>query len=112
MALIRNELSKQRRHIPIRQLVLRAGKALQALKPCFMMGPLSVAQYVAPGKLKFDLVIMDEASQMRPEDAIGGITDGDTLTLLDPSNQQLTIRLAEIDAPERSQPWGRQAQQT
>lgn len=41
-----------------------------------------------------------------------GITDGDTLTLLDPSNQQLTIRLAEIDAPERSQPWGRQAQRT
>lgn len=76
MALIRNELSKQKRHIPIRQLVLRSGKALQALKPCFMMGPLSVAQYVAPGKLKFDLVIMDEASQMRPEDAIGALARG------------------------------------
>lgn len=76
MSLIRAELSKQKRHIPIRQLVLRAGKALQALKPCFMMGPLSVAQYVAPGKLKFDLVIMDEASQMRPEDAIGALARG------------------------------------
>lgn len=76
MALIRSELSKQRRHIPLRQLVTRAGKSLQALKPCFMMGPLSVAQYIAPGNLNFDLVIMDEASQMRPEEAIGALARG------------------------------------
>ncbi len=76
MALLRAELTKQKRHIPIRQLVGRAGKAIQALKPCFMMGPLSVAQYIEPGKLKFDLVIMDEASQMRPEDAIGALARG------------------------------------
>ncbi|TGS16812.1 DUF559 domain-containing protein [Mesorhizobium sp. M2E.F.Ca.ET.209.01.1.1] len=76
MALLRAEMAKQRRHIPIRQLVARAGQALQSLKPCFMMGPLSVAQYIAPGSLKFDLVIMDEASQMRPEDAIGALARG------------------------------------
>jgi superfamily I DNA and/or RNA helicase len=38
-----------------------------------MMGPLSVAQYLAPGGLKFDLVIMDEASQLKPEEALGAI---------------------------------------
>ena len=38
-SLIRHELSKKKRHIPIRQLVHRAGNALQALKPCFMMSP-------------------------------------------------------------------------
>ncbi len=76
MTLVRAELSKQKRHIPIRQLINRSGKAIQALKPCFMMGPLSVAQYIAPGALKFDLVIMDEASQMRPEDAIGALARG------------------------------------
>ena len=41
-----------------------------------------------------------------------GVTDGDTLTVLDESNQQHTIRLAEIDAPERGQPWGARAKQT
>lgn len=41
-----------------------------------------------------------------------GVTDGDTLTVLDESNQQHTIRLAEIDAPERGQPWGGSAKQT
>jgi hypothetical protein len=73
-ALLIHEINKQKRHLPIRQLVRRAGNALQALKPCFMMGPLSVAQYLAPGEMKFDLVIMDEASQLRPEDAIGAIS--------------------------------------
>lgn len=72
-SLIDREISKQKRHIPIRQLVDRAGRALQALKPCFMMGPLSVAQYLPPGKLEFDLVVMDEASQLKPEDALGAI---------------------------------------
>ncbi len=87
MALIRAELSKQKRHIPIRQLVNRAGKALQTLKPCFMMGPLSVAQYIAPGTLKFDLVIMDEASQMRPEDAIGALARGGQAVIVGDTKQ-------------------------
>ena len=41
-----------------------------------------------------------------------GVTDGDTLTVLAEGNQQHTIRLAEIDAPERGQPWGTRAKQT
>lgn len=40
-----------------------------------------------------------------------GITDGDTITVLDELNQQHTIRLAEIDAPERGQPWGERSRQ-
>lgn len=71
--LLSREIAKQKRHIPLRQLVRRAGNALLALKPCFMMGPLSVAQYLAPGALEFDLLIVDEASQLRPQDALGSI---------------------------------------
>lgn len=41
-----------------------------------------------------------------------GVTDGDTLKMLDAQNQQHTIRLAEIDAPERGQPWGNRSKQT
>jgi endonuclease YncB( thermonuclease family) len=39
------------------------------------------------------------------------IADGDTLTLLTQSNQQVKIRLAGIDAPERKQPFGNRAKQ-
>jgi very-short-patch-repair endonuclease len=82
MALITNEINKQKRHIPIRQLILRSANALVALKPCFMMGPLSVAQYLAPGRLKFDLVVMDEASQLKPEDAIGALARGGQVVIV------------------------------
>ncbi len=73
LQLVRHEAAKQKRHIPIRQLLRRAGGALQAMKPCFMMGPQSVAQYLEPGALGFDLVIFDEASQVRPEEAVGAL---------------------------------------
>jgi very-short-patch-repair endonuclease len=82
MALIVKEINKQKRHIPIRQLFQRAPRALLGLKPCFMMGPLSVAQYLAPGKMKFDLVVMDEASQLKPEDAIGALARGGKVVIV------------------------------
>jgi len=82
MALIAYELQRQRGHVPIRQLVNRAGRALQALKPCFMMGPLSVAQYLEPGRLHFDMIIMDEASQLRPEEAIGALARGGQMVVV------------------------------
>ena len=72
-SLILLEIGKQKRHIPIRQLLDRAGAATQALKPCFMMSPLSIAQYLKPDGLRFDLLVVDEASQMRPEDAVGAV---------------------------------------
>jgi len=73
LKLIEREISKKKRHIPIRQLIKRAGKAVQALKPCFMMSPLSVAQYLPPSLLHFDVLLIDEASQLRPEEALGVI---------------------------------------
>lgn len=73
MGLIRHELQKQQRHCRIRDLLRRAGNSVQLLKPCFMMSPLSVAHYVSPGSVEFDLVVMDEASQIKPEDALGTI---------------------------------------
>jgi len=73
VGLLDHEMDKTRRFVPLRQLVARSAGALAALKPCFMMSPLSVAQYLRPGAVTFDLVVMDEASQLRPEDALGAI---------------------------------------
>lgn len=87
MALLSNELSKETRHIPIRQLLNRAGGAVQALKPCFMMGPRSVAQFIAPEGLRFDLLVIDEASQMRPADALGMVARCGQLVVVGDSKQ-------------------------
>jgi len=87
LALVNHVSKHPKARLTIRQLVTRAGRALQALKPCFMMGPLSVAQYLEPGKLHFDLVIMDEASQMRPEDALGAIARASQVVIVGDSEQ-------------------------
>lgn len=73
MALLRNELEKQKRFVPVRTLLAQAGRSMQALKPCFMMSPLSLAKFLKAGSLEFDILIIDEASQMRPEDALGAM---------------------------------------
>ena len=46
---------------------------MQELLPCFMMSPLALAKFTASGSLDFDLLVIDEASQMRSEDALGGL---------------------------------------
>lgn len=73
VGVLRAEMARKRGHMPIRQLMLKAGPAIQAIKPVMMMSPLSVAQFLIPGKQKFDLLVMDEASQIQPVDAIGAI---------------------------------------
>jgi hypothetical protein len=45
MALLGNEFGKQRRFTPVRDLLSRAGNSIRALKPCFMMSPLSLAKF-------------------------------------------------------------------
>ncbi len=81
-SLIKHEAGKKTKHIAVRSLLKRAGKSIQVLKPCFMMSPMSVAQFLTPGELKFDLVVMDEASQIRPEDALGSIARGSSLVVV------------------------------
>lgn len=73
VGILKGEIARKRGHMPIRQLMKRAGPAIQALKPVFMMSPLSVAQFLEPGSLDFDLLMIDEASQVQPVDALGAI---------------------------------------
>jgi hypothetical protein len=90
-AIIRREAGKKKKHMPVRTLIERSRHVTQAIKPCFMMSPLSVSQYL-PADLHFDFVIFDEASQVTPGDAINCIYRGSALILagdqkqLPPSN--------------------------
>jgi very-short-patch-repair endonuclease len=76
---LRRELQKQRKHMPIRQLVQSLPSLMTRLKPCLLMSPLSVAQYLDASHAQFDVVIFDEASQIPVWDAVGAIARGKQL---------------------------------
>jgi very-short-patch-repair endonuclease len=73
LGVLNGELAKKRNHLPIRQLLEKAGPAIQQIKPIFMMSPLSVAQFLKPGAMSFDVLVVDEASQIEPVDALGAV---------------------------------------
>jgi very-short-patch-repair endonuclease/DNA polymerase III delta prime subunit len=87
LGLLEREFAKKRRHLPIRQLLARAGQPIQAIKPVLMMSPLSVAEFLAPGALRFNLVVIDEASQVEPVDAFGALARGTQLVVVGDQRQ-------------------------
>jgi hypothetical protein len=73
MGIIRGEIARKRGHKSIRWVMKNAGSMVQRIKPVMLMSPISVAQFIPPGAVNFDLLVIDEASQIRPEDALGVI---------------------------------------
>lgn len=76
--IITREKEKKTRHKPVRKLLEETGSLVQQIKPCFMMSPLAVSQFLPPD-LRFDVVIFDEASQVLPSDAVNCVYRGDQL---------------------------------
>jgi very-short-patch-repair endonuclease len=83
---LQREMARQRGLSPLRRTFRQAGAAIRAIKPCFLMSPLSVAQYLEKAldgaASSFDLVIFDEASQLPTEDSVGAILRGRQLIVV------------------------------
>ena len=90
VTLLMKEAHKKSKHLPLRQLFDAMPSLLLQLKPCMLMSPLSVSQFLPadPAKMQFDLVVFDEASQILPEDAVGAIYRGKQVAITG-DNQQL-----------------------
>lgn len=82
MPYLRRELARQRGLSPLRRTIREAGTAVRAVKPCFMMSPLTVAQLLDGSAPPFELIIFDEASQLPAEDAVGSIIRGKQLVVV------------------------------
>lgn len=109
VGLLRHEMQKKRRHLPLRVLLRRAGKAVQAIKPVFMMSPLSVSQYLDPAVLEFDILLIDEASQVRPVEALGAaarcrqmVVVGDEKQM--PPTQFFGVVVGDVDLDDEESP--------
>ena len=85
--ILNQEITKKKKHKPLRKLFVEIKEILFNIKPCFMMSPLSVSQFIDPEKLKFNVVVFDEASQIFPEDAIGAIIRAEQLIVVGDKKQ-------------------------
>jgi hypothetical protein len=81
------EAVKKRQLMPIRTLLQRIPHLLSRLKPCLLMSPMSVSQFLPAELMKFDVILFDEASQIVPEDAIATIYRGKTIVIAGDNKQ-------------------------
>lgn len=87
VGVLRRELQKRKRIKPLRKLFAEIPHALQALKPCMLMSPISVSTYLKPGSLTFDLVVFDEASQLPTPEGIAAILRAKQVVVAGDRNQ-------------------------
>jgi len=85
--ILKGEMERKRGHRTVRRLLKDAGSVVQAIKPVFMMSPLSVAQFLQPGAVEFDLLVVDEASQVQPVDALGAVARCKQIVVVGDSKQ-------------------------
>jgi very-short-patch-repair endonuclease len=87
IGVLKRELNKQRKLLPLRKLFNAIPNLLTSLKPCFMMSPLSVSVFLEAQSYDFDTIIFDEASQVCTEDAIGAIMRGKQVIIVGDNKQ-------------------------
>ncbi|GAA3409725.1 DUF4011 domain-containing protein [Paenibacillus hodogayensis] len=85
--IIQAEIGKKKRHFPIRKLINLTAPLFKEIKPCLLMSPLSVSQFLDASVIQFDVVIFDEASQIFSEDAIGAIARGKQVIIVGDTKQ-------------------------
>jgi very-short-patch-repair endonuclease len=80
--ILRHEMQKKKRHLPLRELMNRIPNTVTQLAPCLLMSPLSIAQYLSTETATFDVVVFDEASQIPVWDAVGAMARGKQVVMV------------------------------
>jgi hypothetical protein len=80
--LLDKQMALDRKSMRPRQIIQQAGEAMKGYCPCWLMTPAAVAQFLPPGKVSFDVVIFDEASQIPPAEAWGAMARGRQVVLV------------------------------
>lgn len=87
VANLRAQLGRRRGGLAIRQLLEEYGPIITQVTPCFLMSPASVARFLPANAVDFDVVVFDEASQIRVPDAIGAMGRGKAVVIVGDSQQ-------------------------
>ena len=92
---LRRELNRQRGGLGVRGLLAQYGELITAVMPCVLVSPDSLARFFPPQSGLFDLVIFDEASQIRVADAIGAMGRARSVVVVGDSKQMPPTSFAE-----------------
>jgi DNA polymerase III delta prime subunit len=87
VAELRAQLARRRGGLSIRQLLQQFGPLITQVTPCFLMSPTSVARFLPSDAVDFDVVVFDEASQIRVPEAIGAMGRGKAVVIVGDSQQ-------------------------
>ncbi|WP_123788606.1 DUF3320 domain-containing protein [Phytoactinopolyspora halophila] len=96
---LRREIGKQRRGLSVRKLMEKYGDLVAGAMPCVLVSPDSLARFFPPRAAQFDLVVFDEASQIRVADAIGAIGRAKSVVVVGDSKQMPPTSFAEPSTP-------------
>ena len=93
---LKRELNRQRGGLSVRELMSQFGRLITEIMPCVLVSPDSVARFLPVGSQLFDIVVFDEASQIRVADAIGAIGRGRSVVVVGDSKQMPPTSFAEV----------------
>ncbi|MBN1174369.1 MAG: DUF4011 domain-containing protein, partial [Micromonosporaceae bacterium] len=93
VAAVLAELNRRRGGKSFRDLYAAAADVILALTPCVLVSPASAATFLPPDATKFDLVVFDEASQIRTAEAIGPMGRGRATIVVGDSQQMPPSRM-------------------
>jgi hypothetical protein len=92
---LQRELAKQRRGLGVRSLLAQYGELITSVMPCVLVSPDSVARFFPATSDQFDLVVFDEASQIRVADAVGALGRAKAAVVVGDSRQMPPTSFAE-----------------
>jgi hypothetical protein len=81
------QLRRKRGGMAFRELFAAYPDIVLALTPCVLVSPASAANFLAPDAARFDLVVFDEASQIRVAEAVGAMGRGRATVIVGDSKQ-------------------------
>ena len=97
---LRRQLNRQRGGMKVRELFEKYGSLLTDIMPCVLTSPESVARYFPPKAGLFDVVVFDEASQIRVADAVGALGRARSAVVVGDSKQMPPTSFGESNVDE------------
>lgn len=98
MGELQRQLTRQRGGLSVRKLMEHYADLITGIMPCTLVSPDSVARFFPAKAGLFDIVVFDEASQIRVADAVGAMGRGASVVVVGDSKQMPPTSFAEISS--------------